>query len=79
MKCDSIRRIRTILHNDRFVLSKGHAAPLLYSAYAESGIISEKDLLSLRRLDSISKDIRLHEFRGWMSPLAHSARVYRRD
>ena len=40
-------------NNDRFVLSKGHAAPLLYSAYAESGIISEKDLLSLRRLDSI--------------------------
>src|SRR5262245_16604862 len=40
-------------NNDRFVLSKGHAAPLLYSAYAEAGIISEKDLLSLRRLDSI--------------------------
>lgn len=39
--------------NDRFVLSKGHAAPLLYAAYAESGIISEKDVLSLRRLDSI--------------------------
>src|SRR6266566_3819348 len=40
-------------NNDRFVLSKGHAAPLLYAAYAESGIISEKDMLSLRRLDSI--------------------------
>jgi transketolase len=40
-------------NNDRFVLSKGHAAPLLYSAYAEAGMISEKDLLSLRRLDSI--------------------------
>src|SRR5436190_18051230 len=40
-------------NNDRFVLSKGHAAPLLYSAYAEAGIISERDLLSLRRLDSI--------------------------
>src|SRR5882672_776225 len=39
--------------NDRFVLSKGHAAPLLYAAYFESGIISEKDVLSLRRLDSI--------------------------
>ncbi len=38
--------------NDRFVLSKGHAAPLLYAAWAESGIISEKDLLTLRRLDS---------------------------
>ena len=31
-------------NNDRFVLSKGHAAPLLYAAYAESGIISEKDM-----------------------------------
>jgi transketolase len=38
--------------NDRFVLSKGHAAPLLWAAYAEAGIISEKDVLSLRRLDS---------------------------
>src|SRR3989454_5995691 len=38
--------------NDRFVLSKGHAAPLLYAAFAEAGIVSEKDLLSLRRLDS---------------------------
>ena len=39
--------------NDRFVLSKGHAAPLLYAAFAEAGIISEKDVLSLRRLDSV--------------------------
>ncbi|HYR86633.1 MAG TPA: transketolase [Terriglobia bacterium] len=39
--------------NDRFVLSKGHAAPLLYAAFAEAGIISEKDALSLRRIDSV--------------------------
>src|SRR5438093_2600097 len=38
--------------NDRFVLSKGHAAPLLWAAYAEAGIISEKDVLTLRQLDS---------------------------
>lgn len=38
--------------NDRFVLSKGHAAPLLWATYAESGVISEQDALSLRRLDS---------------------------
>src|SRR6476660_7825649 len=38
--------------NDRFILSKGHAAPLLYAAYAEAGILKEKDLLTLRRLDS---------------------------
>ena len=39
--------------NDRFVLSKGHAAPLLWAAYAEAAIIAEKDLLTLRRLDSV--------------------------
>ena len=39
--------------NDRFVLSKGHAAPLLWAAYAEAGIIDEKDVLTLRRLDSV--------------------------
>ena len=38
--------------NDRFVLSKGHAAPVLYSAWAEAGIISRDDLLTLRKLDS---------------------------
>jgi transketolase len=38
--------------NDRFVLSKGHAAPLLWAAYAEAGVINEQDVLSLRRLDS---------------------------
>ena len=38
--------------NDRFVLSKGHAAPLLYAAWAEVGIISRDDLLTLRQFDS---------------------------
>src|ERR1051325_155389 len=38
--------------NDRFVLSKGHAAPVLYAAWAEAGIISRDDLLTLRRIDS---------------------------
>ncbi|KAM9238257.1 transketolase-like protein 2 [Dugong dugon] len=37
--------------NDRFVLSKGHAAPVLYAAWAEAGGISESDLLSLRKID----------------------------
>ena len=40
-------------HNDRFILSKGHAAPLLYAAYAEAGIIPTDDLLTLRQIDSI--------------------------
>ncbi|MCP9454576.1 MAG: transketolase [Nitrospira sp.] len=38
--------------NDRFVLSKGHAAPLLYAAWAETGLFPIDDLLKLRTLDS---------------------------
>jgi transketolase len=38
--------------NDRFVLSKGHAAPVLYAAWAEVGLLRREDLLMLRRLDS---------------------------
>jgi transketolase len=34
---------------DRFLLSKGHAAPCLYSVLAEKGLISEEDLKTLRR------------------------------
>ena len=37
--------------NDRFVLSKGHAAPLLYAAWAEAGFVSPDELLRLRRID----------------------------
>ncbi len=38
--------------NDRFVLSKGHAAPLLYAAWAEAGHVPAGELLNLRRIDS---------------------------
>ncbi|XP_008050554.1 transketolase-like protein 2 [Carlito syrichta] len=34
--------------NDRFVLSKGHAAPVLYAVWAELGGLGEADLLHLR-------------------------------
>ena len=37
---------------DRFVLSKGHAVPMLYAAFAELGWISEDELRSLRQLNS---------------------------
>ena len=40
-------------NNDRFILSKGHAAPLLYAAYAEVGIIPTEKLQTLRQIDSI--------------------------
>jgi transketolase len=39
-------------NNDRFVLSKGHAAPLLYAAWAEAGAFNPDDLMRLRTLDS---------------------------
>ncbi len=37
---------------DRFVLSKGHAAPVLYAALAESGYFPRELLYSLRKCDS---------------------------
>ncbi len=37
---------------DRFVLSKGHTAPALYSTLAERGFIPREDLKTLRKIDS---------------------------
>jgi transketolase len=37
---------------DRFILSKGHAAPILYAALAESGYFPVAELATLRKLDS---------------------------
>ncbi len=39
-------------HNDRFILSKGHAAPVLYAALSEAGAFPTEKLLSLRKMDS---------------------------
>ena len=39
-------------NNDRFILSKGHAAPLLYSMYKAVGLISDEELLLLRQFGS---------------------------
>jgi transketolase len=38
--------------NDRFVLSKGHAAPILYAAWAEAGLFPAEELLQLREFES---------------------------
>ncbi|WHH56840.1 transketolase [Petroclostridium sp. X23] len=38
---------------DRFVLSKGHAAPAYYAAIAEKGYIPVEELKNLRKIDSI--------------------------
>ena len=37
---------------DRFILSKGHAAPLLYSVLAQQGFFPEEELLTLRKFGS---------------------------
>ncbi len=41
------------LNNDRLIFSKGHASPLFYALYAGAGKISEKEMLSLRQIDSV--------------------------
>jgi len=38
--------------NDRFILSKGHAAPILYAAWAEAGLFPASELMNLRKIDS---------------------------
>ena len=37
---------------DRFVLSKGHAAPVLYSTLAEKGFFPKEELMTLRKINS---------------------------
>ncbi|MFE9252655.1 transketolase [Streptomyces sp. NPDC007088] len=38
--------------NDRFILSKGHASPVLYSAFKAAGVVSDEELLTFRKKDS---------------------------
>ena len=38
--------------NDRFILSKGHASPLLFSVFRAIGAISDTELLSFRKFGS---------------------------
>ncbi len=38
---------------DRFVLSKGHAAPALYAVLAQRGFFDEKELINLRQIGSM--------------------------
>lgn len=39
--------------DDEFILSKGHAAPILWAAYAEAGLVPVKELMNLRKIDSV--------------------------
>lgn len=38
--------------SDRFVLSKGHTAPILYAAWCEAGLFPESELMQLRKIDN---------------------------
>ncbi len=38
---------------DEFILSKGHAAPILWAAFAAAGYIPKEKLETLRRIDSV--------------------------
>merc|ERR1712168_1083976 len=38
--------------SDRFILSKGHSAPILYAAWAEAGLFPVEELMKLRKIDS---------------------------
>ena len=40
-------------NNDRFILSKGHAAPILYATWKEVGQLTKQDLLSYRSFESV--------------------------
>ena len=51
------------LAGDRFVLSKGHAAPILYAALAESGVFPVGRLQTLRQFSS--------ELEGHPTPRIH--------
>lgn len=39
-------------NRDRFVLSKGHAAPALYATLSEAGFFPKEDLMTLRKINS---------------------------
>jgi transketolase len=40
------------LERDKFVLSKGHATPLLFSVHAEKGFIPQEELMTFRKINS---------------------------
>ena len=41
------------INNDRFILSKGHASPLLYSLWLLAGVITPEEIQGLRQFDNV--------------------------
>ena len=54
---------------DRFILSKGHASPLLYAILAEQGVIQEKELFSFRKINS---KLQGHPSKGYLAGIEAS-------
>lgn len=66
---------------DRFVLSKGHAAPCYYAVLAAKGFISRDEYANFRQLHSILQghpDAKKGPRRGRLHGLSRSGRVHRR-
>lgn len=49
---------------DRFILSKGHASPLLYAILSEHGLIKEEELMTFRKIKS---RLQGHPSRGYIA------------
>lgn len=49
------------IDNDEFILSKGHAAPVLYAALTEAGAILKEKIMTLREFDSEWRDTPFHD------------------
>lgn len=48
-------------NNDRFLLSKGHAAPALYSMWVETGFLKENEMFSLCQADASHESHTMHK------------------
>ena len=59
--------------NDRFVLSKGHAAPILYAAWAEAGLFPREQLMELTGCPAWAAEPALAELRErrWVTARDH--------
>ena len=56
-------------NRDRFILSKGHASPLLYAVLAEHGMINEDELMTFRKINS---RLQGHPARGYVNGIEAS-------
>ncbi len=67
--CDLLVYVYSILTpNDRFILSKGHAAPALYATFVEYGFLDEASLSTFRRVNSKLQGHPTTELPGIVTP-----------